>query len=444
MRTPLVATLSALLFCLLLVPAFGDDWPRWMGPGGDNVWRESGVLSKFPKTGLKVVWRTPIAGGYSGPAVANGRVFITDYVTSDNVKVPNFERNQFSGVERVLCLEEGSGKLIWKHEYPVKYGISYPAGPRSTPVIDGDRVYTLGAEGKLICFDAAKGKEIWSLELKEAYQTKAALWGYASHPLIDGDNLICVVGGKGSHTVAFNKLTGNEVWRAGDAPEQGYSPPLIIEAGGVRQLISTRPNAVASLDPATGKQYWSIPYNASNGSIIMTPIRSDDLLYVAGYSNKSLMIRLADDKPAAEEVWANLSKQAISPVNVQPMLVGKTLYGFDQNGLLYGVDFATGKRLWQTGEPLKSKRPLGSGTAFIVRRQDHFWLFNEMGELIIADLTPEGYEEISRVKVIDPTNVAFGRDVVWSQPAFANRRVYVRNDKECICVDVAEGSYQQN
>ena len=147
---------SFLVFCAALFAcgsaAFAADWPKWMGPDGDNVWREDGVLTKFPKSGLKVVWKAPVAGGYAGPAVSSGRVYVTDYVTKDNVKVSNFDRKEFTGRERVLCLDEASGKLIWKHEYDVKYDISYPAGPRCTPVVEGNRVYTLGAEGNLFCF----------------------------------------------------------------------------------------------------------------------------------------------------------------------------------------------------------------------------------------------------------------------------------------------------
>ena len=108
---------------------FADDWPQWMGPKRDNVWRDEGILEAFPDDGPRVVWRVPVAGGYSGPAVADGRVYLTDYVTKENVKVDNFDRKQFSGTERVLCLDEATGKEIWKHEYPVRYRISYPAGP---------------------------------------------------------------------------------------------------------------------------------------------------------------------------------------------------------------------------------------------------------------------------------------------------------------------------
>lgn len=428
---------SWLIILFFLTPALiqAEDWPQWMGPGRNNVWTEQGLLDKFPAGGASVLWRTKVAGGYAGPAVAEGKVFVTDYVTAGNAKIANFERKESLGTERVLCLDEKTGDELWRHEYPVRYSISYPAGPRCTPNFDNGKLYTLGAEGHLICFDAGSGEVRWAKHLPAEYGTKAALWGYAGHPLIDSDKLICVAGGKGSHAVAFDKHTGDELWRTLTSPEQGYSPPTIIEAGGVRQLILLRPDAVSGVDPETGKEFWSLPYEATSGSIIMSPVRWKDYLYAAGYSNKNILVKLDENKPDADVEWQDLRKHGISPVNVQPMVVEDTLYGFDQNGRLYAVELPSGRRLWETSEPI-SKRAVGSGTAFIIKQADRFWLFSEKGELIICRLSPTGYEEIDRAKVIEPSNVAFGRDVVWSAPAFANRKAYIRNDEECICVDL--------
>jgi len=430
----------ALILCSVTGTTQGDDWPQWMGPQRDNVWREEGLLQQFPEGGLKTVWTTPVAGGYSGPAVAAGRVYITDYVTADNVKVDNFDRREFSGTERVHCLEEATGKVLWTHEYPVKYSISYPAGPRCTPVVYDGLVYTLGAEGHLFCLSTDNGKVVWSHDLKTEYGTTAPLWGYAAHPLLDGDNLLTLAGGDGSHIVALNRLTGKEVWRSSSSGSQGqgYCPPTIITHGGVRQLIMYKPDAVVSLDPATGKQHWSLPYEASNGSIIMSPVLSGNYLYAAGYSNKSLMMELDPQQPAAKELWRDKST-VICPVNVQPFLDNGVLYGFDQKGVLRALTIPEGKRLWETSDAI-GKRPAGSETAFIVRQGSRYILFNELGELLLAEMTPEGYRELGRSKVIEPSNFAFGREVVWSMPAFANRRIYLRNDNRIISVNFSADS----
>ena len=426
-------TFLALLACTTLS---ADEWPQWMGPQRDNVWRESGLISEFPEDGPRVLWRAPVAGGYAGPAVVGDKVFVTDYVTSDNVKVANFERKEFTGTERVLCLDEATGNELWKHEYPVRYTLSYPAGPRCTPIVEDDRVYTLGAEGHLFCMNIENGSVIWSKEFRKEYNTETALWGYASHPLIDDDKLICIAGREGNHVVALDKRTGEELWRANSVPEQGYSPPTIFEVGGLRQLIILSPSSVSSLDPETGDEYWSVPYEATSGSIIMSPVIKENYLYAAGYSNKNLLLKLGEGEVEPEVVWQDERDRGLSPVNVQPMVVDGTLYGFHQGGNLIAVEIPSGKRLWETSAPI-GERPQGSGTAFIVRQGDRFWLFNELGELVICKIQLEGYEEISRAKVIEPTNVAFGRDVVWCAPAFAHKKMFVRNDEECICVDLA-------
>ncbi len=429
-------TMTFIVLMSVTVAAQADDWPQWRGPGRDSVWREDGLLEKFSAKGPNVVWRTPVAGGYAGPAVAESRVVVTDYVTGENVKIANFERKSFTGVERVLCLDEATGQPQWKHEYPVKYAISYPSGPRCTPVINEGKAYTLGAEGNLFCFDLDSGEIAWSKDLCADYKTKTALWGYASHPLIDGQKLICVVGGAGSHVVAFDKESGAELWRGLTSPEQGYSPPTIITAGGTRQLVLLRPDAVTAVDPETGDEYWSVPYEATSGSIIMSPVQWQDYLYVGGYSNKNLLLKLAADRPDAEVVWQDKPKHGISPVNVQPLIDEGTLYGFDQSGWMYAVALPSGERLWQTSAPI-GEHAVQTGTAFLVKQADRFWMFNENGELLIAKLTPAAFQEVDRCQVLKPTNVAFGRNVVWSVPAFANRRMFARNDEECVCVDLA-------
>src|SRR5438128_5799695 len=239
-----------------------DDWPQWLGPKRDGIWRETGIVEQFPPGGPRVKWRTPIGGGYTGPAVAEGRVYVMVRQLAQGAANPPdpFARGIISGTERVLCLNEADGRILWQHEYDCPYAMSYPAGPRTTPVINAGKVYTLGAEGNLLCLDATSGKVIWTRDFKKDFGAKTPLWGFASHPLVDGNKVICLVGGDGSAAVACDKDTGKEVWRALTTKEIGYAPPMIYDTGDKRQLIIWHAESVNSLDPETGKLYWTEPW----------------------------------------------------------------------------------------------------------------------------------------------------------------------------------------
>ena len=430
-----VATVAGTFFSNAI--AVADQWPQWMGPERDNVWREEGIVEKFPAGGPKVLWRAPVAGGYAGAAVAEGKVFVTDFVPAGDLPGDNFERKTAAGTERVLCLDEGTGKELWKHEIPVTYTISYPAGPRCTPTVDGDRVYTLGAEGNLLCLSVTDGRVIWAKDLKKDYETKAALWGWAGHPLVDGNRLFVIAGTAKAHVVALDTLTGKELWRAGTAPEQGYSPPTIIEAAGVRQLVLMKPDGMYAVAPDTGRILWETPYNADNGSIIMAPVKVGEHVYVGGFQEKNLCVKLAADKPGVEVVWRNKAKHGISAVNVQPFVDGTMVYGFHEKGDLRGIEIPSGAVKWSSPGPFGDRAP-PSATAFITRHGNRYFLFAETGDLVIAKLSPAGYEELDRAHLLDTTQSAFGRGVVWCPPAYADRSVFIRNDKELIRVSLAK------
>jgi len=420
-----------------LAAARGEDWPQWLGPQRDGVWRETGILEKFPANGPTVLWRTPLDGGYSGPAVAAGRVYVTDYVSTGDKTPDPGTRNELVGKERVHCLDAKTGQMIWRHEYDCPYKISYPAGPRCTPTVAGGKVYTLGAEGNLFALDAATGKVVWSRELKKDYQTTSPVWGFTGHPLVDGQKLICLVGGAGSVVVAFDKDTGAELWKSLSAKEAGYCAPSIIEAGGKRQLLMWHPQAINGLDPETGKVYWTAPLEPLYSMSIQSPRKLGDLLYAGGIGDQAVALKLASDKPAVSEVWRGEKTTGVYPTCSPPFLEDGVIYGACQQGHFRAVDLATGKRLWETFAPTTGKRFASSGSVFFVKNGDRFFMLGESGDLIIARLSRDKYDELARVHVIDPTGDAFGRRVVWSHPAFANRAMYARNDKEIICVSLA-------
>ena len=449
MRLPIqsLTTFLALCFCLPFCLPFclhADDWPQWLGPQHDSVWRETGILAKFPTNGPPILWRTPIGAGYSGPAVAAGRVYVMDRLLAKDANNPAnpFERGIIRGTERVLCLDEATGRILWQHEYDCPYTISYPAGPRATPVVRDGKVYTLGAEGNLLCLDIRDGRVIWSHDYKKDYGIVTPMWGFSANPLLDGQRLICVVGGTNTTAVAFDKDDGHEIWHALSAKEPGYCAPAIFSAGGKRQLIVWHPQAVNSLNPDTGEVYWSEPCNIRSGMTIPTPRKLADFLYLTCFYNGSLMLRLDPAKPAATVVWqskkvSEMDTDALHCTMNTPFLEDGHIYGVCSYGQLRCLKADTGERLWETlqATTLDGKK-MRWANAFLVKNGDRFFLFNEKGDLIIAHLSPGGYDEISRAHLLKPTNTAAGRDVVWSHPAFANRHIYARNDQEIIAADL--------
>ncbi len=429
---------SVLLILIVVMPLQADDWPQWLGPQRDGEWREKGILKQLPEGGPKVLWRAKISSGYTGPAVVGDRVIVADYVTQGDQSPGPQKRNDLDGVERVLCLSAKDGSEIWKHEYPCKYAISYPAGPRVTPTVDGDRLYALGAMGNLKCLKLDSGDEVWAKDFQKDYGAKVPIWGFCGHPLVDGDRVYVVPGGDGCVAVALDKRTGKEIWRSLTAREPGYAPPTMIEAAGIKQLLIWHAESLNALDPNTGKKLWSEAMEPNYAMSIIAPLQSGSRLFVGAITKKGMMMELADDKPAAKVSWYCDGNTGLSPVHSAPMIDGDYMYGVDHYGELRCVKLATGERVWSTYDATTGSRRLSCATGFIVRHEDRYFIFNEKGELIIAKLSPEGYQEISRAKILSPTSDAFGRKVVWSHPAFANRCMYVRNDEEIVCVSLAE------
>ena len=414
-----------------------QDWNQWLGPQRDSVWREEGILTEIPADGLNVLWRAPIAGGFSGPAVSQDRVFVTDYklIEGDQRNDPN-KRSKLKGTERVHCLNAKTGDSIWTHELECDYNISYAMGPRTTPTVDGQRVYTVGAEGNLFCLNVEDGSEIWKKDIKAEYGlNEAPLWGFANHPLVVGDMLYIVAGGEGSVSVALNKLTGEEVWRKLSADEQGYCPPTMINAGGVDQLLIWHAAAINSLNPLTGELYWSIPSKPAYGMAVIAPIHHGDYLLLTALQGGSMLLKLDPEKPAANKVWKG---KGLNPDHNPPVVFENHIYGVDVKGHMRCVDLVSGERIWESLATCPDGRPASSATGFVVRNEDHWYIATEQGELIIATMSPEGFKELGRGKMVDPTAESRGRKIVWSHPAFANKCVFARNDKEIVCISLAE------
>lgn len=421
---------------LLNVSGQADEWPQWGGPKGDIVWREPGIVEKFPTADaegfLPRMWSTPIKEGYSGPAVANGHVVITD-------------RDRETRTERVLCLRADTGKILWTHSYPAVYTVSYPAGPRATPVIHDGLVYTIGAIGDMCCLDEETGKLQWSKNFPRDFGTRLAIWGQVASPLIDGDQLITLVGGNNNAlVVSFDRKTGKELWRALEDEQVGYCPLQILTLAGRRQLIVWHPKAVSALDPETGKVLWEHRWLVRAGLTIPMPRQvGKDRLFLTSFYNGPKLLKVPTAGEEVRVVWQGNSDSEkntdkLHSIMPTPVIHDDHIYGVCSYGQLRCLKLDTGKRVWETFAATGEGR---WWNAFIIPyepRPGHFFLHNEQGDLILAKLSPKGYEEIDRAKLVAPTRPVQRRETIWSHPAFALGSVFARNDKEIVRVSLQQ------
>ena len=456
-------SLALLTLLTLPVAARADDWPQWFGPQRDGVWRETGLIEKFPAGGPKVAWEAKVGQGYAGPAVAAGRVFIMERSEEPGQVQPKsaFDLPVLKGVEALTCFDEKTGAKLWGQSYPCNYKISYAAGPRCTPTVDGDRVTTLGAMGDLVCRAVKDGAVIWRANCVKDFGATVPVWGFSAHPLVDGDKLIVLAGGSdGRLVMALDKLTGKELWRSQsyDAGDFGYANPVIATLAGVRTLVIFHPKALVGLDPATGKKLWSVPMMAKFAlTAPQVRVQGDRIFTTTFYEGSQLTEVTAG---GAKVVWKSKAKGEkpaqttdLSSIIATPIWKGDTIYGVDSYGELRAIEASTGKRLWSTmqatrgpltPDPVKARETPSEtapwserwGNAFLVENGDRTVLFNEQGVLIFAKLSPTGYEEIDRAQILPPTNKLAGRPVVWMHPAFANGRVYARNDAKLVAVEL--------
>lgn len=438
-----------LCFAICLTAGLGtlaaEDWPQWMGPTRDGVWREEGLLESFPPGGPRLLWRTPAGPGYAGPAVADGRVFILEREgrpTQDTSK-------GLLGVERLRALDAATGATLWQKEWEEPYLIDYATGPRATPTVHDGLVYALGAEGKLLCVRADNGSSVWEKDLKLEFQCTSPTWGFAGHPLVWNDLLLCLVGGQGTTAVALDRRTGTEKWRALSSSQAGYCPPTLISNRGRDELIIWHGEAINSLDPASGKVHWSIPKNTRFGVSMAMPRQVGDHLLVSAFWWGSRLMRLQDDQSVPETVWetereSDTRTEHLNALMCTPLHHDGFLYGVCSYGQLRCLEWKSGSRRWETFAATTGAGEARWGNAFLTRlagpgEDGHrFLIFNEKGELILARLSPDQYQEISRAPIVKPDCPAVkDRPVVWTHPAYAGRRAFVKNNSEIVCVDLA-------
>jgi outer membrane protein assembly factor BamB len=397
-----------LLFPLIFAsPVDAGDWPNWRGPHHDGISRETGLAKSWPAGGPRVLWKIDLTGGYSSVVVAHDRLFTQ---TKD--------KNE----DLILCVDVRTGKKLWEYRYPCDYA-QYPSldkrfltGPKATPTVDGDRVYALGNTGLLDCLDVRTGKLIWERDLLKLADRSCPEYGYCNSPFLVGNVLFVHPGGsKGNSIAALNKNDGRIMWQALD-DRIGWATPIHIEVEGVPQVVYFTGQSGIGVSPADGKLLWRFDWKTSFDINAATPIYSDGCLFLSSnYGSGGVLLRLKA-KGAPEVVWKSLAMQNHFSTCV---LYQGHLYGFSTDRLRC-VEFKTGKVKWD-------KTDLGKGSLLIADK--HLIVLGEHGALVLAEATSSGYVEKARWQALE------GR--CWSVPVLAHGKLYVRNEKRLMALDLA-------
>ncbi|MEM9280864.1 MAG: PQQ-binding-like beta-propeller repeat protein [Verrucomicrobiota bacterium] len=433
---------AAIMGCigLGLVASEAMDWPEFRGPDRKGIWEASGLVENFEgmPSPLARVWSARVGAGYSGPTVAGNGVYVMDRGLPDDSHE----------VERIVCVDRATGELRWVHSYAASYReVGYGYGPRSSVTIVEGRAYALGTMGHLHCLDAATGEVIWAKALVQDYRIDMPIWGLTASPLVESGVVIVQIGAAddGACVVGFDAGTGEEKWRA--FPDKAsYVSPIAIEQAGKRVVVVWTGFRIAGMDATSGDVYWELPTRPNKMPInVPGPALNEagDLMFLSVFYDGSRMIRLGQDEVTAEELW---HRQGINERNTDalhnmispPYMKGGYIYGIDSYGQMRCLDPKTGDRLWENIEAVPQGR---WGTGFMVLNGDTTWMLTERGELVIAELTPEGFREIDRTRLIEPTTPLKQRPegtVLWSHPAFAGTQIFARNDRELICVELGE------
>lgn len=404
------------------VPAQGEDWPRWRGPRGDGSWNAPPLAQDWRERGPEIRWRTPLGAGYSGVAVSAGKVYTMDRPKPTNrMETPD-------GQERVLCLDAITGQISWQCQYPAHYGkLDYGNGPRSMPTIHEGKVFTLGAVGQVCCLDAQTGKLLWSKRMVEDYQARIPEWGFAAAPLVVGETVIIHAGATPNGSLmAFALADGREVWRSLPDPA-GYGTPILVEpthgTPNQRQLVIWTPENVRAVDANSGKLLWTIPYKVTYGVSIATPIYHQGIVIVAGYWEGSKAILLQES--GVRLLWEE--NRFLRGIMAPPLYRDGFVYLLDKSHGVVCFDLRTGEKRWNDNHRFTPRDRNPQLTMVWTGAPEEVLVFNAEGELILARISPQGFKEITRAKLMGRT---------WANPAFAGSSVFARDDKEIVRADL--------
>ncbi len=396
--------------CMLSLPTVVlnrgiDDWPQWRGRNRDGISTEKGLLKSWPQGGPARAWQAQGAGeGYSSFAVSQGKLYTL---------------GARGGTEYVMAFDAASGKKLWETPHGTRFSNDQGDGSRGTPVVDGNRVISLGASGDLSSLDAATGKLAWKKNVVQQFGGGNIRWGLSESPLVLEDRILINAGARGASIVALRKADGSVIWQSGN-DEAGYSSAVLHTIGGVPQAIYFTAQRAIGVDTRDGRQLWSYDRVANRTANIATPIvRGNRVFLSSDYGTGAALLELtaAGGGVNAREVYFT---NEMRNHHASSVLIGDHLYGFS-SAILTAMRFDSGEVSWRD-------RSVGKGS--VVFADDRLYLFSERGVVGLAEANPQGYREHGRFEL------KTGSAPTWSHPVVANGKLYLRDQDTIYAYDV--------
>ena len=405
---------STFSLCLLLAAsstAFADDWPMFRGPHRDDNSKETGLLKQWPGEGPKRLWINDKLGlGYSGFAVVKGAIYVL---------------GAREGVETLIALDAKTGVEKWASEIGPMLENPWGNGPRSTPTVDGDKIYAMSGKGELICANSGDGKILWKVNMSD-FGGKTPGWGYTESPIVDGNNVICTPGGGQGTLVALDKSTGAKVWQSTDWTDGAqYSSPVIEDIAGNHECIQLTMQSLGAVDANTGKLMWKTPFPGKT-AVIPTPIYKDGQVFVsAGYGVGCIAYNVSSGN-SISLIYAN---NALENHHGGVVLVGDYLYGYSNKGGWTCEEWKTGAVKWA------EKKQLGKGA--LTSADGMLYLLDEKtGNVALIEASPDGWKEHGRFRLEPQTTQRSPKGGIWTHPVISNGKLYLRDQEYLYCFDV--------
>lgn len=413
-RSHLSAVLVSLLASLsLLTVVARAEWPQWRGANRDDISPEQNLLQDWPEGGPPRVWMFENAGvGYAGPAIVGDRLYTM---------------GARDGKEQLLVLDANTGKELDAIEIGDVLENNWGDGPRGTPTVDGKFVYALGAQGNLVCIEAATGDLQWKTTMQDLGGA-VPTWGFTESPLVYEDLVVCTPGGENGAIAALDKKTGKVVWQTADVTTGAHYSSLVVREGkDGPELVQLLADQIVGLNPKNGAVLWSSPF-AGKVAVIPTPIIKDNMVYVtAGYGVGCKLVEIGDDGEAKDVYDNKVMKNHHGGV----ILLGDHVYGHSDDVGWVCQELKTGDRVWRDREAFKK----GS----IAYADDRFYCFSEdEGEVVLIEPSTEGWKEHGRFKLDPQTDQRKPAGKIWTHPVINNGKLYLRDQNLIYCYDISE------